>query len=500
MAAAGGIPSPRQNGMMRVPSALSNSQVGGRHREEPHQHGRPTWIARSWAPLVRRLGLSVGFAESAAFFCFGLTPWLAVNAVFVESTWLARRVPEGVRLASLLGAAAQVGNFAPLIYITLRQQKHVGERSTVIWQQLVAAPLSIAIGLTWWVSLWDVSWAILLLTVFTGAIGCTANITWQAYCNRFHLYGCSTGAEAQSMANAGLSASGLLPVVLGAAQIAGVGVGGGDARFGFCGYMAAIAAMQLSGLAGALAIEGPRDAFARICPALCSPSDPATFSPFTTSPSTPGEESALIEAQGLSLQNAHLRDSFAGLPVRSATSGWSRFWRSAREGHEHTHVLLPKVFSETANYAVLPGVIPFIGGRGGEFYLMMLYYCCNVAGYLAPPAVRSGCAQRTGRLVLMIAATEILCAAWLFWCAMDPSKAPALSARWALYCALPTAAIGALNATIAVSTFSAIGRLLPQGLDREAVNHAIGLTTQLGALMGTYATAMVVHVGVLTPG
>eukprot|EP01065_Artemidia_motanka_P038335 TRINITY_DN47182_c0_g1_i1.p1 TRINITY_DN47182_c0_g1~~TRINITY_DN47182_c0_g1_i1.p1 ORF type:complete len:453 (+),score=128.37 TRINITY_DN47182_c0_g1_i1:55-1413(+) len=445
-------------------------------------------VRDTWLRGVRALA----WLEQPAFFLFGLTPWLGINGIFVEGPLLVKTLPEGPKLLARAGIAAQVGNLFPLLYIVLREQQRIGERYIVLLQQLAAPLLSLVAAALWSSTLDGVSVALLLVCLCSGAVGCTANITFQAFSVRFRL-----GRVAQYWANAGLCASGLVPVLVGARQMLR---GAAQPAFDVSTYLAVISAVQLAGAIATVGIIGPRQSVRHLCKNTGPPVAAGLYSPSDVQPSPLSEETApLVHLDSVITPGPENRSFSMVDPAVSSASAIRRFWRDALYGQTATGALLPKIVSETANYAFLPGMLPFLCSPDGVFLTVAAYYCCGVAAFFVPEVVR-GTRESAERVLWPLAMLEAALLVWLAWSAADPSKAAAYSVGWVAACVLPASGIGFLNAFVAKNTYAAIDRIIPKDASDEkgeAINHAAGLTTQFGAALGTTVSLVLVETGTL---
>ena len=390
--------------------------------------------------------------EWLKFFIVGLFPWLAVNGVFAELAVFNRYMPEHKKLSSQAGMACQIANIS-LVYVYLRRvyrDSFISIRTTV-WLLLFLNCVScVALALFWRVTNGEHSIVILLCTFTGGIVGILSIVTLYPWATSFQQ------PRAVSAISTGTAASSLIGSLLGLAQ----GAGEISQRFSPFVYMLLLSLVALA----------------------------SSYCFYLLNSNRGNSRVNTMDLENtVGNHNSSIVTSLIEKPSKTEATGGCPNELTMKE-------LLLKIISPifvqflncTLNYALLPGIIPFLTcGHTLTFWFTLLISFSNVLGRFI-----STFYQNTDHLLPFLTFVMVI----LFALGMFLAGSGVTTKKHSIneiFAGIGVALFAALNGYIESLVFLVPSRILERETEgsKEMALQAVGVCGQVGAFIGTLSTA-----------
>ena len=414
------------------------------------------------------------------FFLLGAAPWLVVNGIFIEMPIFTKTLPEGDKLAAIIGAVVQIGNAAPFAYLPLRHRFGLRQDVTVGVMLVIEVLVCLLLCFTWNKYIGGHSIPLLLTTFLGGVVGCTSKVTWFPFAGDYR-------KEAISAMSTGMGMSGLLGVMLGAAQ----GAANDTQNFDVSVFFIILLGLSLLGMLAFVLMQftsfvqrwKPDSMYA-----LVGGDDESAHQDIQSPQS-------IISSM---LSTAHTETSIitGPLPVPGGTGDTADVGTSAtfKQAFRIAKIELAAAFMNSfLNYMVMPGMLPYFqADKGKVFYATAFYYLANMIGRFIPTYIVI--AKLLPLMVLLSGITS-----YLLYIAIELDGIPTNENKpfifgnvnvWWWSVGVPVFFFSLLNGYTATMVAKAVKikeeQLIICPSEREVVLQAIGLLNQIGSLLGTY--------------
>lgn len=166
-------------------------------------------------------------------FMFGFFPFLIINAIFAELPVFIDEAPEGKRIGALLGTAFQIANITPFVYIFCQEHFRIRDRIAVPALSLLGVLDAVLL-----IALWnkhvpiggsETSFWLLFCTFLSGVVGCTGVVVLFGYVSSYRMLYLSA-------VSSGLAGSGLVSALVALSQ----GTGTATLRFSVGAYFGVV--------------------------------------------------------------------------------------------------------------------------------------------------------------------------------------------------------------------------------------------------------------------
>ena len=420
---------------------------------------------------------SSGLVGWLLFFVLGICPWVIVNGIFIEIPVFTVTQPEGEGLAATIGAVVQIGNIAPFLSLAARHYCNVSQGSLIITVFVINISAGMLLAMFCEKTINDKSIPLLTLVLLASLGSCMSKIVWYPFAATFR-------QEAITAMSVGMGLSGLVVVVLGAAQNANKKIE--DLRFQPKVFFIILSVVCLCGfLTHAYVVVSKK--FLLYWKGGHSLLIHANF-----------ETESVSSSEGNSKKERNLRTtpslselSDEVISILHTTNTCPLLVRIFRLG---TSEILLSLVNSYFNYLLMPGIFPYLqSDQGLLFWVISLYYITNMLGRYAPSFIK--CKIRTLWILIcvMIAVSGYIMSIAVMkrpWVSVDVPY-------WWVSVAVPISIFALCSGYISTMIpatvkqrelvdFNSHNYLTP--IDVEMLLQVVGLITQLGSVSGTYTT------------
>eukprot|EP01060_Flectonema_neradi_P035119 TRINITY_DN6360_c0_g1_i1.p1 TRINITY_DN6360_c0_g1~~TRINITY_DN6360_c0_g1_i1.p1 ORF type:complete len:464 (+),score=54.35 TRINITY_DN6360_c0_g1_i1:48-1439(+) len=420
------------------------------------------------------------------FFLLGAAPWLVVNGIFIEMPIFTKKLPEGDKLAAIIGAVVQIGNAAPFAYLPLRHRYGLRQDITVCVMLVVEVAVCLLLCFTWDEYIGGHSIPLLLTTFLGGVVGCTSKVTWFPFAGDYR-------KEAISAMSTGMGMSGLLGVLLGAAQ----GAANDNQNFDVSIFFLILLALSALGMLSFLLMLLPSFAAQWKITSMYSPVNNEEDDALNNDNCQDIQSPPSVISSVLSSACTEASIITGPVPVpggvgETTVKGTKATFRQAVKVAKLE--LAAAFINSFLNYMVMPGMLPYLQeDKGKVFYATAFYYLANMIGRFVPTYI---VLPNLFPLMGMLLGITV----YLLYLAIQVNEdIPTTGGKpfifgdvdvWWWSVGVPVFFFSLLNGYTATMVAKAVklkeekGDVLPD--EREVVLQVIGLLNQIGSLIGTY--------------
>lgn len=127
-----------------------------------------------------------------AIVTFGISSWVSINALWVQTPLLVKSLPEAWDLASYIVVLTQIANVGPLIYSVVKRNVAESSKEAV---ETFAIHLILTLGFIscillsaiWNITVWNTSLPFFILTTISALVDCTSSVLYFPFVSKFKL-------------------------------------------------------------------------------------------------------------------------------------------------------------------------------------------------------------------------------------------------------------------------------------------------------------------------